>query len=194
MTFTYASESDFSDPKIPGGLIFEIPSGVHYFCLERTDSAELHFYHSSPGTGTRVAILDLKHVRPSKTLFVGFSWSPTEINLHVGPNTEGGRLMSAKGIPSGKMFRVARDGTVVQVDAGVRVMGLRVRQGGKTILESTALESWEETKESIRILHSGESREGYIFDTLIANITFPLIVTGFEVYAKRRLVTSRQVV
>ncbi len=188
MTFNYTSEADLFDPNIPGGIIFEMPSGGHYFRLERTDNVEIHFYHSSPGTGTRVAVVDLKSVKPSKKIFFGFSWSPTEIKLHVGPKTEGGKLMSANGIPSSKIFRVAKDGSVVQVgDAGVRVMGIKVRQGAKTILESTALESWEETKESIRILHSGKSKEGYIFDTLIANLTFPLMVTGFEVYAKRRL-------
>ena len=53
--FVFTSESDLFDPKIPGGLILEVPSGGHYFRLERTDAAEICFYHSSPGTGTRVS-------------------------------------------------------------------------------------------------------------------------------------------
>lgn len=189
MTFTYIAEKDLFDPKIPGGKIFEIPSGGHYFLLERTNNAEIHFYHSSPGTGTRVATVDLKSMKTSKEVFFGFSWSPKEITLHVGPKTEDGKLITAKGIASNKAFHVARDGSVVQVgDVGIKVMGIKIMHGGKTVLESTAFESWKETKEVINILHTGKSKEGYIFDTIIANLTFPLMVTGFEVYTKRRFI------
>ncbi|MFZ3069444.1 MAG: hypothetical protein WA052_04015 [Microgenomates group bacterium] len=188
MTFTYTAEVDLYDPNIPGGIIFEVPSGGHYFRLERTNNAEIHFYYSSPGTGTRVAVVDLKEMKPSKKTFFGFSWSPGEINLHVGPKINGATLVSAKGTPSSKTFRVAKDGGIIQVGdvVGNQVMGLRATLGGKTILESTALGSWNETKEIIKILHSGESKQGYIFDMIIANLTFPLMVTGFEVYTKRR--------
>ncbi len=187
MTFTYTAEVDLYDPSIPGGIIFEVSSGGHYFRLERTNNAEIHFYHSSPGTGTRIAVVDLKEMKSSKKTFFGFSWSPKEINLHVGPKIDGAELVSARGIPSSKTFRVAKDGGIVQIgDIGVQVMGIKIKQGGKTILEPTALESWSETKEAIKILHTGESKQGYIFDTIIANLTFPLMVTGFEVYTKRR--------
>jgi len=188
MTFTYTTEADLYDPNIPGGIIFEAPSSGHYFRLERTNNAEIHFYYSTPGTGTQIAVVDLKGMKPCKNTFFGFSWSPERIDLHVGPKVEGAELVSARGVPSSKIFRVAKDGGIVQEDTGVSqfIMGRRIIQGGKTVLESTALESWNETKEVVRILHTGESKEVYIFDTIIANLTFPLMVTGFETYTKRR--------
>lgn len=185
--FTYTTESNLFDPTVKGGIIFELAAGKHYFRLERNDSAEVLYYYSSPGTGTRVASVDLKKMKPSNKVFFAFTWSPEEINLYVGPKIEGGELVGAKGVSSDKIFRVAEDKSVIQVgDIGKNVMGLRIKQGEKIILESTAIEFWNETKEQIRILHTGESKEGYIFDTLISNLTFPLMVTGFEVYAKRR--------
>lgn len=185
-TFIYASENLF-DSKIKGGKIFELSAGMHFFRLERNENMEVLYYYSSPGTGTRVASVDLKKLKPSHKVFFAFTWSPEEINLHIGSKDEEGELISAKGIPSDKSFMVAKDGSIVQAgDIGVRVMGVKIMQGDKTILESTAIDSWNETKEAIRILHSGESKEGYIFDTLVSNMTFPLMVTGFEVFAKRR--------
>lgn len=187
VTFSYTSEVDLVDPNIAGGIIFEISSGGHYFRLERTNDAEIQLYHSTPGTGTHVAVIDLKGLKPSNETFFGFTWSSKEINLYVKLKTEGGSLISAKGVSSNKVFRVAKDGSIVQVvDSGNQIMGVRIRQAGKTILEPTAIESWKETKEVVKILHTGESKEGYVFNTIIANLTFPLMVTGFEVYAERR--------
>ncbi len=186
-SFTYTAKSDLFDLMVKGGIIFEFVAGKHFFRLERNDSVEILYYYSSPGTGTRVASIDLKKMIPSNKVFFAFTWSPEETNLYVGPKIEGGKLAAAKGILSDKMFRVAQDGCIFQVsDIGVDVIGLRVKQGEKIILESTAIESWNETKEQIRILHTGESKEEYIFDALISNLTFPLMVTGFEVYTKRR--------
>jgi len=72
MRFTYTSEQDLFDQKIPGGIIFDLVSGGHYFRLERTDNLEISFYHSSPGTGTRVATVDLRKLKPSNSVFLHF--------------------------------------------------------------------------------------------------------------------------
>ena len=44
VTFEYSSEVLF-DPKVPGGILFEVPSGAHLFRVERDN--ELYDYHST---------------------------------------------------------------------------------------------------------------------------------------------------
>jgi hypothetical protein len=182
VTFEYSSDVLFN-PKVPGGILFEIATGAHLFRVERDDELRLSFYHSSPGTGTRVATVDLKNVVSSSKVFLAFSWTPTEINFNVGPRIAGGQLVSAKGIPSPKQFRVGRDGSVFQVgDVGVEVMGVSVYQNGKPILQPTAHDAWKSTVESVKVLLGGSSEKGYIFDTVASNLILSILVTGFEAY------------
>lgn len=123
VSFEYSSDVLF-DPNVSGGILFEIASGAHLFRVERDDELRLSFYHSSPGTGTRVATIDLKNVVPSSKVFLLFSWTPAEINFYVVPRIAGSQLVSAKGIPSPRQFRVGKDGSIFQVgDVGVEVMG-----------------------------------------------------------------------
>ncbi|HEY0757384.1 MAG TPA: hypothetical protein VGD98_25755 [Ktedonobacteraceae bacterium] len=162
--FTFIFEQDLFSPNMPGTVIFHLVSGSHYFRLERTDNLEVAFYHSSPGTGTRVAIVDLRKLKPSNTVFFAFSWSPQEIQLHVGPKIAGGELVSAVGILSEVGFRVGADGSVFQVgDRDVQIMGVRFNMEGKQIVKPTAIDAWRETKKAIEMLLTGESKEGYIF-------------------------------
>ncbi|MDP3991785.1 MAG: hypothetical protein Q8P66_02745 [Candidatus Colwellbacteria bacterium] len=187
MSFEYVTENDLFDPIVPGGIIFHTPSGEHYFRLERTNNAEVQFYHFSPGTGTRVASIDLKHLTPSEKVFIVFSWSPKEIQLHIRPRVEGGELVSAIGVQSKVGFRVGKDGSIVQVGGpGVEVIGTRVNVGGKQIIKPTAIDAWNETKKAIEILLTGESKEGFIFETVRANLSIVMMVTGFEAYSKTR--------
>ncbi|MFH1295246.1 MAG: hypothetical protein ABIH84_01565 [bacterium] len=185
--FTYTTESNLFDPAVKGGIIFELAAGKHYFRLERNDNAEVLYYYSSPGTGTRVASIDLKKMKPSNKVFFAFTWSPEETNLHIGSKIEGGKLFSAKGKISNKKFQVGEGGHVVQIgDEGMEVMGIRVNTGGKQIIKPTAISAWTETKKAIGILSKGESKEGYIFDTVKANLSIVMMVTGFEAYCKTR--------
>lgn len=188
VAFTYTFNDDLFDVKIAGGKLFEVISGKQYFLVERTDNFEVKFYHSSPGTGTREATIDLNKLIPSKKVFFCFVWSPKEIRLSIGPKyVVGVTLVTADGIKSAREYKVGENGDIYAIGGeGMKIMGVKIRENGKVVLESTAIESWEETRELIRILHTGQSSEGYIFDTLISNLTFPLMVTGFEVYAKRR--------
>jgi len=71
VSFEYSSDVLF-DPNVPGGIRFEIASGAHLFRVERDDELRLSFYHSSPGTGTRVVTIDLKNVVPSSKVFLLF--------------------------------------------------------------------------------------------------------------------------
>lgn len=183
--FEYQSPDLFDKAK-PGGTILEIPSGQHLFRLERDNDFFMHFYHSSPGTGTRVATIDLKKVPAVSQVFIAFSWAPKEIALHVGPRP-GAELLSATGIASNKQFRVGRDGHVYQIgDHGVETMGISIYQGGKPIILPTALEAWRETVRAIDILSKGESAAGYQYEVVVTNLTLVFLVTGFEAYSKKR--------
>lgn len=182
-TFDY----DLFDPKLPGGIIFDITSGVHYFRLERTDNLKVNFYHSSPGTGTRVSTIDLKLLQVSKKIHFIFSWSTNEIKLYMGPIIEGGKLISAIGVKSEKQFKVDKNGNVIQVgDKGVQIIGARVNENGKQILKPSAIEVWRSIKNAIEILLSGISEKGYVFEVVKANFCIVMLVTGLESYCKTR--------
>jgi len=184
--FDYYSES-LLDPAISGGIIFQIVSGGHLFCLERTDELLLRYYYSSPGTGTRLATIDLKESLQCSKASIGFTWSPTEIRLHFSPLPYNTQFLSAIGLPSDKQFRVGKDGSIHQLgDAGVEVMGVSVYQDGKSVLSPTAIEAWRETKKAVEVLFSGTSSHGFIYEVVITNMSLSLLVTGFEAYTKVR--------
>ena len=184
--FSYTFKELFN-PDIGQGVIFEIPSGEHLFRIERDSDLLLYFYHSSPGTGTRVATIDLKGVKPAETVMCIFTWSTKEINFYVGPKVKGAELLHAKGTNSKKQFRVGRDGSVFQIgDTGIDVMGINVQVGGEPVLQTTAIEAWRETKKAIEILATGTSDQGYLFEVSVTNSSIVILVTGFEAYSKKR--------
>lgn len=191
-TFEYTSQDLFNKDK-KGGIIIEIPSGGHLFRLERDDNLYLNFFHSSPGTGTRKASIDLNKLSSAEKVFMAFSWTPAEIKFHVGPRVPDGELYSANGKASKKQFRIGKDGSVYQVgDTGVEVMGISVYQGGKPVLQSTAIEAWKETLNAIEILETGKSKKGYIYEVVVTNLTLAILVSGFEAYSKKRFIELEQ--
>jgi len=191
-TFKYTCKELF-DPKAGKGILVQIPSKGHLFRIERDEQLLLHFYHSSPGTGTRVATIDLKSVSPSDTVFLAFTWSPEEINFHLGPQIPGEKLVSSKGIDSKRQFKVGKDGAIYEIGGpGVEVMGTNVFIGGKPVLQPTAFEAWNETIKATEILGTGKSDQGYIFETAVTNLTLAILVTGFEAYTKKRFLEIEQ--
>lgn len=186
--FEYYSK-DLMDQAHSGGIIFEIASGAHVFRLERNTDFLLNFHHSSTGTGTRIATIDLKSVPQCEQAFISFTWSPDEINLYFGPRIKEGKLFTAKGEPCKFELRVGEDGSIYQIgDVSVDVMNVSIFQGGKQILSPTAINSWSDTKKALEILETGESKEGYVFESIVSNITISMLVTGFEAYTKKRAI------
>lgn len=59
---------------------------------------------------------------------------------------------------------------------------------GKPVLEPTAIETWQNTIQGVRLLQKGKSDEGYIFEVLICNLVIATLVTGFETYCKTRFI------
>lgn len=176
------------DPSVPGGVILEILAGSHLYRLERDSAMQLHFYHSSPGRGTRVATIDLNTVAESEKMFWGFRWSPSEIQLFIGPKIPSGQLKFAKGVESARQFRTTSAGVFQIGDSGVEVMGMRMFVGGTPVLQPTAKDAWRETIKAIEFLQSGKSDVGYVYEVVISNLTLSTLVTGFETYCKTRFV------
>lgn len=193
LEFEYQLEGIF-DPKLGKGVILEIATGQVVYRIERDAELNLHFYHSSPGTGTRVASLDIKPLKGSKAIYLCITWSPEDIYIYVGGRNGGpDGLLSAKGIPSKKSFRVDSKGKVYQIgDEGVTIGEYSFFVHGKSILESTAIEAWNNTIEAVKILQSGTSSQGYIFEVICTNVTVVMLVTGFETYCKRRFLELEQ--
>lgn len=184
--FDYTN-NDLFNKKNSGGIIIDIPSKGHYFRLERDKEFCLNFYHSSPGTGTRLATIDLNNIKVSNTVFLCLTWSPENISLTVGPKIEGGQLIRSDGFPSPRDFSIGKDSQVYQIgDKGVNVMGFEVYEGGKKIIGSSAIQTWRENVQAISVLETGHSEEGFIFEVVITNLILSMLVTGFETYTKKR--------
>ena len=192
VSFKYTCKELF-DPDIGKGILVDIHSREHLFRIERDEDFMLHFFHSSPGTGTRVASIDLKKVHASETVFLAFTWSPKEINFHLGPQTPGAGLISAKGSLSKKQLRIGKDGSIYEIGGpGIEVMGASVYKGGKPVLQPTAIDAWKETIKATEILGTGKSDQGYIFETTVTNLTLAILVTGFEAFTKKRFLEIEQ--
>jgi len=92
-------------------------------------------------------------------------------------------------LPSAIGFRVGEDGSVIQVGSpDAQIMGTRINLDGKQIMKPTAIDAWKETKKAIEILLTGESKEGFIFEVVKANLSIVMMVTGFEAYCKTRFI------
>lgn len=175
------------DPRIPKVQIFKVASGAHVFILERDNDMQVKFYHSSPGHGTRVACIGLSSIQPSDQMFYAFTWSHKEIKLCIHPMQQGTNLIISKGVQSQKQFRVAADGSIVQLgEQGIEIMQVKIKVGGRTILLPTAIESWRDTIKATDILQSGKSDQGYIYEVVLCNLVIMSLVTGFETYFKKR--------
>lgn len=188
LTFEYSSNEAFKKNAVTGVLI-NIPAKGHYFRVDRTPERVLRFFHSSPGTGTRVASISLEALPDFDKAFLAFTWSPEAITFACGPRGVASELLTAKGFPSSISFRIGSDGNLFQIgDEGVEVMGLRFQQGGQRILSPTALETWDVTIKAVEVLLTGKSEQGFMFEVVQTSAVLSMLVTGLENYAKNRLI------
>ena len=188
VVFDYASD-DLFDRGIRGGILLQVVAGTHVFRLERDEEFCLNFYHASPGTGTRVATIPLAEITPAHTVFLAFTWDPSQITLSIGPRLEGGTLHRAEGNPSTMQLRVGADGSVIALgDKGLSVAGTRVYISGIPVLLPTALEVWDEVVRSANVLLEAIGGGGYLRELAISNSVLTMLVTGFESYGKGRFI------
>ncbi|AEG15858.1 hypothetical protein Desku_2322 [Desulfofundulus kuznetsovii DSM 6115] len=186
LEFDYVSETLF-DPAVPQEVIFELSAGAHIFQLLRNERLELVFYHSSPGTGTRVATVDLNSITPCSRVYIALVWSPSETMLYVGPRIAGGKLVRVEGVPSPVRLRVGQDGHIYRIgDAGVEVGHYSMHLGGRLVLQPTAIEAWRNTIQALEVLKKAKSEDGYAFEVILSNFIIVALVTGFETYCRTR--------
>lgn len=175
------------------GVLFEKVAGQHYFRLERFPRQELRFFHSSPGLGTRVAVINLARIRKTNAVDVALVWSPEHLGLFVRPHGQDEQGEWGEGAPSDIQFRITTEGQVVQIGGpGIEVSGMRFTMGGKQQLEPTAIEAWHETLRAIEILWKASSTEGFMYECVRTNLTISMLVTGLETYSKRRFAELEQ--
>lgn len=184
--FRYRSNELF-DPGLDTGILMQVLSGQNLLRLERDRNFNLHFFHSSLGTGTRVATVGLDPLKGSLALRIKLIWSLDNIGLQVSDADDPRRSISQMGEPSERRFRVGDHGSVIEIGGeGLDVMEYRTSVKGRTTLEPTALEFWTDTIRATEILLKGTSTEGYIFENVTTNVAVVMLATGFETYCKKR--------
>ena len=167
--------------------LIKVVTGSHIYLLERDPQLNLRFTHSSPSTGTRSAILDLKSLESSEVIGIDLTWSPEKICLYATDVHDPDRHIAVEGTLAPYQLQVCPDGSIMTLgDEGVQVMGTRVIVGGKPLVNTTAINTWRDTVTAIEILLKGSSPDGYIFDTICCCLSIAMLITGFETYGKRR--------
>ena len=186
-TFEFAAAyPGLHDAAMPDGILFELVAGAHVLRLSREDVRWLRGYHSSPGTGTRVATIELAALAPAETLHVFFCWSPSEFRLAVG-QVQGAKLIQVSGGLSQLQLHVDAEGGVWEVGApGVEVLGARIHSGGSTVISPPAIELWHSTLFAVDLLLQGESAAGYAYEAVLSNAVLSMLITGYETYCQQR--------
>lgn len=184
--FEYGDKRLF-DPNSTDFLILDVASGQQYFRLERTNGNEIEYYHSSPGTGTRVAKVSLCELPPADSAMITITWKPEEITLFVATKTPNVNIVSSEGILSERQYRISNDGAIVQIgDHGVKTSSYMIFSEGKSLLQTTAIESWRETLAAIDLLCTELPEREYQYESIISSFCIVMLTTGFEAYMKRR--------
>lgn len=174
---------------MPGGIILKKIAGGQAYWLERDNNFKFNFYHFSPGTGTRLATIGVENVEESDKLKFLLSWSTNNISLSVGAVGVGAsNLHTANGINSSKGMRIVGNDIAWVGDSGVTISGVRMVSNGKVLLEPTAIELWKETIREIGFLRDGFVDKDFLHERAKNNSTIRMIVTGFEIYCKKRIV------
>lgn len=185
-TFSYQSKS-LMDKNIPNATLFEFSTGSQIFHLSRNEKFDIVFRYSTPGTGTRQATINIADYEYSEDFFFALIWKPEDINLYIGIEGITKELLKAKGIESLPQYQEDKLGNIVQIgDMGVTVLDARIYQGGQQTLMPTAINTWKSTLESTKILLQSTSTEGYMFEVIRANYILVSLVTGYEVFSKKR--------
>jgi hypothetical protein len=188
LEFKFTCEELFNS-NVSNIKIFEVVTGAQIFILERDKNMTINFYHSSPGTGTRIATINLEDLPETNRMSYAITWNETKIYLYVHPLVEGYELIKSEGDVADKSYQVDRNGNIIQLgDEGIEIMRPQIIMEGEKVLEPTAINSWQDTLKAIDILKTGKSDEGYIYEVVVCNYIISSLVTGFETYSKKRFI------
>src|SRR5687768_2836469 len=137
-------------------VVLELVAGDHYFLLERTADGRLAYFHSSPGTGTRVARVDLEHLRSAPVVEYCLVWSPQFTRLTLANADCPDEEFKAEGEPSRRQYRIGPKGHVFQIgDDNIELDAYSFFEGATPALQYTAIEAWRETVDGVRVLLVG---------------------------------------
>lgn len=189
----------YLDSKVSNGQFFRITTGAHVFILEKSEKQKLFFFHSSPGTGTRVTFANLNDFLPCHKYLIMICWTTKNIELVIRPFSKNNKSFSFSGKPSSRILVNGSDGGCYSLEITNEVdnvksylydiMGFCVYGDNGCIVEPSAIDKWKSITESIKILFSGSSNSNKgFYDVVVNNMAISILVTGFETYCKRRFV------
>ncbi len=172
--------------------ILNIVTGKMVFLLSK-EGNRIFFTHSTPSVGTRISEVDISSLNNAKVLGLTFTWSPTEIHFYVGEDGKPDTLIHGIGRKANYEIHVTDQGHLLKIGGkGIEVIGLSLDIGGQRVLSTSAIKSWNEILETIKLLKGAESDKGYFYEVAIANTIFCLLANGFEVYCKKRFCELEQ--
>jgi hypothetical protein len=175
------------NPVEDSKMMGEVITGRHIFRLLQTGQSEITGVHGSPGGGTQLVTADVSHLAPEENLDTWLGWSPRSIILTIVDPLHPGELVRADGTSSPYELWVSRDGTLVEVaNTDMETLGIRVYSAGRKIVSPPAIHLWRDTLRSVKVLLSGQSPEGYMYEVVTANAALSALVTGFESYCHDR--------
>ncbi len=187
ITFDFDCKNLFNK-EIPHLIVYEKVTNGHIFRVERNDTHNLLYSYASAGTETRVATINLSEIEEFEKAYFALTWSPTEIRMHFIDRQNESNAYCANGVNSEKKLKNIGAQIVEIGDENMEVMDFRIISDGKLIVEPSAIESWKSTMKGVEILLKGTSEDGYLFEVVQANTVISTIVTGFEIYTKKRCV------
>lgn len=184
------SRQSFTIPTNGEFLILEGSLGAH--CFRITYSPEFaKFYHSSPGTGTRVLVASTSGFSLPENIQFLATWHPEKIVFVLVKLDNDGRESSAVfGIAGEPEFELvaAADGTVYQIGApGLSVGNFEMRLGSVTYLVQSAIKYWNSSLVVVNTLLSACENPQCPDKSPFYNSALRTIISSFERYCKSRL-------
>jgi hypothetical protein len=171
-----------------GEVLFAETAGDHIFRIVAGEGLVLQYYYSSPGTGTRVATLDLASLKPASLLVLYFDWSPTDIHFAVGePETD--NAVTASGVRSDRRLYPLEGGFVLTAEPGVEVLDIRIDQA--PAYHTPAIEIWQTVLKAVEVALGGTSGDAR-FERVVSNMCLVILTTGFETYLQARFREMQQ--
>jgi hypothetical protein len=187
-TFVFSAKYDGIYDKSKGrAKLLEVVAGQTVFRLEKDGNLDVNFVFASPGTGTRIAAVNIESLLGNAFLKFFLTWSPEAIGLSIG-GADGKELLSSKGCSSTNYdLIVGHDGIITQIGSkGVKIWNPIAVVNGKSVLENSAIKTWQDNLEAIRVLLTGTSPEGYMFESIVSSVSLSILCTGFETYCRKR--------
>jgi len=186
LEFTFHSPETF----IGSGIIFDQVSKDQYIRIEKTSDSCFRLYYSTPGTGTLAAEIEGRIFENKRVLKFKCRWSrPNRLNFEIMDPSNKHIRSSSKGKPSKLQYMITTDGKAVPVgDEGVDVHSIQIRTPDGFVLDNTAIQTWKSTLNAVEILLNERNTDNYQFNLILNNLILSTIITGFEVYSKKRFV------